>query len=133
MLKLDEFRFRNRFTEDITDAIFTQAIQAVNAQFFGVYSLWSLLPPAERDAKRELCISYLIAWELANSYPESTIGISGSGGMPVRSKRAGPVSISYRDVVRQGGTVLDMLTTNEFGLHALTMLQTAPENFVLVR
>lgn len=133
MLKLDEFRFRNRFTEDITDAIFTQAIQAVNAQFSGVYSLWSLLPPAERDAKRELCISYLIAWELANSYPEYTIGISGSGGMPVRSKRAGPVSIAYRDVVRQGGSVLDMLTTNEFGLHALTMLQTAPENFVLVR
>lgn len=134
MIKVDNFRFRHRFTDDITDLMLEQAIQVVNAQFSGIYYLWSSLPPDVRDAKRELCISYLIAWNLAMTYPDYAINVSGTGAMPLKSKKAGPVSLTYRETVRQGGgTILDSLTVNEFGMQALLMIQTAPENYMLVR
>lgn len=130
---VEQFRFRDRFTEELTDQQLAFALQVVNAQFTGVYQLWCSLPPAERDAKRELCIDYLVAWALVQHYPDLAIGVSGTGALPLKSKKAGPVSIAYRDSVRQGSTILDTLTTNEFGYQALLMLQTAPEMYLLYR
>lgn len=50
--------------------------------------------------------------------------------MPLASKKAGPIFIKYKDVVRQSGSgVLEMLTTNQFGMEALMMIQCAPENY----
>lgn len=133
-LLVGDFRLRNRFTSDITDDIIAQALQMVNAQFSGVYTLWSFLPPDEARAKRELCINYLLGWQLAYSYPEYAVGVQGVGAVPLSSKKIGPITLKYRDLVRQSGSgILDMLTTNEFGLQALAMIQTAPENFILAR
>lgn len=127
----DEFMFKDRFI-DITEPQFAQALQIVNAQFSGVYKLWSSLPPAEARAKRELCINYLLGWQLMTLHPSQSVGASGSGGMPLASKKAGPVFIKYKDVVRQTGSgVLELLTTNEYGLQALQMIQLAPENYIL--
>lgn len=132
-LLLGDFKLRERF-QDLTDDQMSQALQMVNAQFSGVYRLWSFLPPDEKRAKRELCINYLLGWQLANSYPENAVGVQGVGAVPLSSKKIGPISLGYRDLVRQSGSgVLDMLTTNEFGIQALLMIQTAPENFMLAR
>lgn len=131
MLELNDFKFKDRFV-DISEPQFAQSLQLVNAQFSGVYRLWSSLPPAEARAKRELCINYLLGWQLVNMYPEQALDVSGTGGMPISSKKAGPVFIKYKDTVRQAGAgVLDLLTTNEYGLQALMMIQTAPENYML--
>lgn len=127
-IDIADFRFRDRFI-DLSDAQFAQALQMVNAQFSGVYSLWSILPPEDAHAKRELCINYLIAWKLAQMYPESAIRVSGTGGMPLSSKKAGPIFIKYRNMVGQEGSVLSMLTTNSYGVEALTMIQSAPEMY----
>lgn len=130
-LELGDFRFRDKFTE-LTELEFGNALQMVNAQFSGVYSLWATMPPAERLAKRELCINYLIGWQLMLMNPDSVDGMSSVGGMPLDSKRIGPIALKYRNLVRQSGSgVLDMLTTNTFGLLALQMLQSAPENYLL--
>lgn len=130
-ISLSEFQFADRF-EDITDAQLMQALQIINAQFSGVYSLWGLLPPKDAKAKRELCINYLIAWKLMEMYPDSAIDASGTGGMPLSSKKAGGVFIKYKDAVRQiGSGVLEMLTTNEYGMEALTMIQSAPEMYMV--
>lgn len=129
-MDLDDFKFKDNFV-DITSVQIQEALQMVNAQFSGVYSLWSLLPPGEASSKRELCINYLLAWQLASLYPSQTVGIGGTGGMPLLSKKAGPIFIKYRDMVRQSGSgVLEMLTTNQFGLEALMMIQNAPENYM---
>lgn len=130
-LLLGDFKFRSRF-QGLTDDQLSQALQIVNAQFSGVYHLWSILPPDERRAKRELCINYLLGWQLANSYPENAVGVQGVGAIPLDSKKIGPIMLHYRSMVRQGGSVLDILTTNEFGLEALLMLQTAPETYLLM-
>lgn len=126
---LDDFKFKDKFV-DLTDTQINEALQMVNAQFSGVYSLWNILPPEDARAKRELCINYLLAWQLVTLYPTQAIGISGTGGMPMSSKKVGPIFIKYRDVIRQSGSgVLEMLTTNQYGLMALQMIQCAPENY----
>lgn len=132
-LLLDDFRLRNRFLDSLSDDMVAQALQIVNAQFSGVYSLWSILPPDEARAKRELCINYLLGWQLAYSYPDYAVGVQGVGAVPLSSKKIGPISVTYRNILRQEGSALDMLTTNEFGIEALSMIQTAPENFMLAR
>lgn len=129
-VELNDFMFRDKFV-NLTDTQFMSALQAVNAQFSGVYSLWSFLPPDDAHAKRELCINYLIAWKLVMLYPENAVGVAGTGGMPIGSKKAGPIFIKYKNMVRQEESTLSMLTTNQYGIEALTMIQNAPENYMV--
>ena len=127
---VDNFKFRENFL-DLTDSEVLEALQIINAEFSGVYTLWSILSPAERDAKRELCINYLIAWKLTQMYPDSAIDVASTGGIPLSSKKAGPIFIKYRETLRQGDSVLSMLTTNQYGIEALTLMQSAPEMFMV--
>lgn len=130
-VELNDFKFKDRFV-DLTDTQLAQALQIINAQFSGVYSLWRLLPPKDAQAKRELCINYLIAWKLTDMYPDSAIDTAGSGAMPLSMKKVGPITIKYKGIVRQGDSgILEMLTTNEFGLNALSMIQSAPEMYMV--
>lgn len=129
-VELSNFMFRDKFA-GLTDTQFMSALQMVNAQFSGVYSLWSFLPPDNARAKRELCINYLWAWKLVQLYPENAIGVAGTGGMPIGSKKAGPIFIKYKNMVRQEDSVLATLTTNQYGIEALTMIQGAPDNFMV--
>ena len=129
-VELGTFRFKDRFV-GLSDSQFMDALQMVNAQFSGVYSLWSILPPEDAHAKRELCINYLIAWKLVQLYPEQAVGVAGTGGMPIGSKKAGPIFIKYKNMVRQEDSLLSMLTTNQYGIEALTMIQSAPEQYML--
>lgn len=132
-VQLEDFMFSEKFL-DLTEAQLGRALQIVNAQFSGVYTLWAFLPPPERDAKRKLCINYLLAWQLATLYPDQAILSAGTGGMPLKGKKIDSIALQYRDVVRASGSgILDMLTTNEWGLEALMMLQSAPDNYILRR
>ena len=129
-MDLNNFMFRDKFV-GLSDSDLMKALQMVNAQFSGVYSLWSFLPPEDAHAKRELCINYLIAWKLVQLYPEKATGVAGTGSMPIGSKKAGPIFIKYKNMVRQEDSVLASLTTNQFGIEALTMIQSAPEQFMV--
>jgi len=129
-VELNDFKFKDRF-EGLSDDQFLSALQIINAQFSGVYSLWSFLPPDDARAKRELCINYLVAWKLVQMYPENAIGVAGTGGMPIGSKKAGPIFIKYKNMVRQEESTLAMLTTNQYGMEALTMIQSAPETYMV--
>ena len=132
-IQLGDFMFSNKFI-DLTDEQLGKALQIVNAQFSGVYSLWAFLPPDERNAKRKLCMNYLLAWQLATLYPDQAILSTGTGGMPLSAKKIDGVFLKFKDLVRSSGSgILDMLTTNEWGLEALMMLQSAPENYILRR
>lgn len=130
MLLAGDFIFKDEFL-DLTDLQCSKALQIINAEFSGVYSLWSILPPDEAHAKRELCISYLVAWKLAQLYPENAINVQGAGAIPLSSKKVGPIFIKYKELTRQDSSVLSMLTTNQYGLEALTMIQSAPEMFTV--
>lgn len=132
-IQLEDFMFGDKFL-NLTDLQLGTALQIINAQFSGVYTLWAFLPPTERDAKRKLCLNYLLAWQLATLYPDQAILSAGTGGMPLKSKKIDGISLAFRDLVKASGSgILDMLTTNEWGLQALIMIQSAPENYVLRR
>ena len=135
-MRLQDFMFANRF-RDFNDPELQEAVSYVNAMFPGVASLWSAeycpLTDEERNAKRFTCYNFLVAWYIVQNYPSRVVGgVSGGamGGMPLESKSIEDVSIKYKNVIRQGGA-LALLTTNTFGIQALEMLQSAPENFVL--
>lgn len=130
MVELNDFMFKDDFLA-LTDLQVQKALQIINAEFSGVYTLWSFLPPDEARAKRELCINYLVAWKLVQLYPDSVLNVSSTGGLPLSSKKAGPIFIKYKDTVRQGDSMLSMLTTNQYGVEALTMIQSAPEMFMV--
>lgn len=135
-MRLQDFTFGNRF-RDISDPELQEAVAYVNAMFPGVSSLWGaeycVLDDIERNAKRLTCYNYLLAWYLMQNYPSKVIGgISGgsTGPIPLESKSIADVSVKFRNMVRQGSQMA-LLTTNSFGIQALEMIQTAPENFVL--
>lgn len=130
MLELNDFIFKDDFA-NLTDLQFAQALQIINAEFSGVYTLWSFLPPDEARAKRELCVNYLVAWKLMQVYPDNVLSASGTGGIPISSKKAGPIFIKYRELLRQEDSILSMLTTNQYGIEALTMIQSAPEMYMV--
>lgn len=127
---LVEFKFQDKFI-GVTDLQIQQALEIVNAEFSGVGTLWSILPPDAAFAKRELCINYLLAWKLMSLYPESAIDASGMGNIPLSSKKAGPIFIKYKELVRQDQSVLSVLTTNSYGVEALMMIQSAPEMYMV--
>lgn len=126
----NNFSFKDKFI-GLSDVQFNEALQIVNAQFSGVYTLWALLPPSDALAKRRLCINYLVAWKLADMYPESAEGITGTGGMPLAMKKAGTLMVKFKTTVRQSGA-LELLESNNYGLNALAMIQSAPEAFAFI-
>ena len=77
-VELNDFMFRDKFV-GLSDTDLLTALQIVNAQFSGVYTLWSFLPPDDAYAKRRLCINYLVAWKLMQTYPEKAVGAAGTG------------------------------------------------------
>lgn len=130
MVELNDFMFKDDFV-GLTDIQLQRALQIVNAEFSGVYTLWSVLPPDECTSKRELCINYLVAWKLMQTYPEASTSGAGTGGIPLSSKKAGPIFLKYKNILRQEDSVLSMLTTNQYGIEALTMIQSAPEMYMV--
>lgn len=133
---LQDFMFGNRF-RDLTDPEIDEAISYVNAMFPGVAYLWGaeycVLTDEERNAKRLTCYNFLTCWYLVQNYPSKVVGgISGGsmGGLPLESKSMNDVAVKFRNVVRQGSQ-MSLLTTNSYGVQALEMMQSAPENFVL--
>ena len=125
-----DFEFRNRF-RDLSDEQVTQACQEIHARFSGILTLWRVCRADIREAKRRLCMNYLVAWLLTNKYPDQAIGVSGMGGIPLKSKHIADITLSYNLPLRES-SLLSSLTTNSYGVAALEMIQTAPENYTWV-
>ena len=121
------FGFRNRFSEELTDSLIEEAIEIVYSDWSGVSSLWQGI--TTRDAKIETCYSYLVGWWLADTYPALVNGVFVTGGVPLQRKNIGGVDLTFKALDVQGQ--LEQLTTNYFGLKALSMLQSVPEKYRL--
>lgn len=132
-MRLQDFLYKDFFT-GITDAQFAVALEIIKTRFYGVASLWGICDPATRTAKRRLCYSNLLAWQLMALYPESVPeGTANMGALPLDAKTIENISLKYRDLIRQDTHgILDSLMTNYFGQQALLELQSAPEMYMLV-
>jgi hypothetical protein len=126
-----DFMFGDNF-EELESGEIERAGEAVRVLFYGVSTLWSMLPRAIAERKRELCYQYLTAWQLAMWYPERVLGVANNGGLPLQSKSVKNIALTFKDMTRQAGS-LEELQTNSFGVQALSMIQSAPENFMMAR
>lgn len=121
-----EFKFAHKFPNLIQDD-FELAYVEISTQYTGIQELWAKLEPTIRDAKRDLCYNYLVAWYLANINPIEAEDVVHDGGKPLISKNIGGTSLSYKDIEVPPG--FEQFTTNVFGLEALKMILSAPERF----
>lgn len=119
-----DFTYRGNFS-GLTDAQVTAAIGIIEALYYGAcFELWGPIPDPQRSNMRTQVENLLIAWYLANIYPEKVTGIDVNGS-PLVSKSIGGTSVAFRDYDVQGG--LENLMSNPFGQLAYQYIQNAPE------
>jgi len=122
----ETFSFRHNFRE-LKAEVITQAISDISVLYSGITDLWSTLDATTQQAKQDLLTSLLVAWQLADLYPEQTEGVVSNGGMPLSSKEASGVVLKFLPVKVQES--MYPLFTNTFGIRALNMIMSAPERF----
>ena len=121
-----EFKFADNFPT-LTDADINNAYEIVSVMFSGILQCWRVLSEPLRTQKRQLCLNYLVAWNLLDTNPQSAIGVMGNGGMALTSKSIGGTSLSFADMDAQEG--IKQLNSNVFGQMALMLIQSVPERF----
>jgi hypothetical protein len=125
----EDFMFGENF-RGISEEQIERAAGAVRDIFYGVRTLWGVMPHEAAERKRALCYQFLTAWQLAVWHPGNVVGVASNGGLPLQSKSIKNINLSFLNIVRQG-TALAELQSNPFGVQALEMIQSAPENFML--
>jgi hypothetical protein len=105
------------------------AISEVSAQWSGTQEFWADLEATIRQRKRDILLSLLVAWHLADMHPEACKGVVINGGMPLASKESAGVTIKFLPAKYQ--EALYPLMTNTFGVRAMSMIHSAPERFSL--
>jgi len=131
MTSFEDFEFAQYFT-GITAQQVNKALDRVTAQWYGLLNgdLWASLPQSVQAAKMDAMSDLLVAWYLANNFPDRVVNAIANGAVPLSSKSIDGVSVSYKDIENVQGE-LKLLMTNQWGVAALQMFQSAPERFLL--
>lgn len=135
--KITKVWFRTRYGQNFPDllaedkdTILDTCIEDVYTLFYGVGELWSHLDREEYVLKTQLCYGLLTAWYIADLFPDFTLGVMSTGGIPLRSKQIGGTKIMFGEVTKKTGAVnnadlLQALKSNVFGAKAYLMIKTS--------
>lgn len=136
--QIDRVWFRARYGQNFPDLLDTEmnafldtCIEDVYTLFYGVGELWEHLERKEYVDKTHLCYGLLVAWYIADLFPDYSIGVvSAGGGIPLKSKQIGGVKIMFGDASSKAGAVnnadlLQSLKSNAFGAKAYFMIKTS--------
>jgi hypothetical protein len=131
MTSFEDFEFAQYFP-GITAQQVNKALARVQAQWYGLLNgdLWASLPQAVQAAKIDAMSDLLVAWYLANNFPDHVVNAIANGALPLSGKSIDGVSVSYKDVENVQGE-MKLLLTNQWGVAALQMFQSSPERFAL--
>lgn len=121
--------FPDLLAEDKNDMLDT-CIEDVYTLFHGVGELWSHLDREEYVLKTQLCYGLLTAWYIADLFPDYTLGVMSTGGIPLKSKQIGGTKIIFGEAFKKTGAVnnadlLQALKSNVFGAKAYLMIKTS--------
>ena len=121
--------FPDLLAEDKNDILDT-CIEDVYTLFYGVGELWSHLDREEDVLKTQLCYGLLTAWYIADLFPDFTLGVMSTGGIPLKSKQIGGTKIMFGEASKKTGAVnnadlLQALKSNVFGAKAYLMIKTS--------
>lgn len=131
MTSFEDFEFAQYFP-GITAQQTNKALERVTAQWYGLLNgdLWASLPANVKASKIDAVSDLLVAWYLANNFPDHVANAISNGAIPISSKSIDGVSVTYKDVENVQGE-LKLLLTNQWGVAALQIFQSAPERFLL--
>lgn len=137
----DDFRrhFLDRFPKLVSadkDDLIDEAIEAVYDIYTGVNTLWNLQPAQVWFDKTRRCFLFLTAWYITDMYPTYAAGIPSMGGIPIKEKRIGGVTLKFNteDAMTRNSNYLDVLKgllTNPFGKQAYMMITTSAKRTAL--
>lgn len=129
--------FRTRYGQNFPDLldkskndILDTCITDTYTLFAGVSELWSHLGREEYVLKTQLCYGLLVAWYIADLFPDLTLGVMSTGGIPLKSKQIGGTKIMFGEASKKAGSVnnadlLQALRSNVFGAKAYLMIKTS--------
>ena len=136
--KIDHIWFRARYGQNFPDLLGKEkddfldtCIEDVYTLFYGVADLWSHLSREIYVSKTQMCYGLLVAWYIADLFPDLTLGVVSAGsGLAVKRKRIGNTDITFGDVANKAGAInnadlLQGLKSNAFGVKAYTMIKTS--------
>lgn len=129
--------FRTRYGQNFPDLlakdkndILDTCIMDVYTLFAGISDLWEHLDRKEYVLKTQLCYGLLVAWYIADLFPDYTLGVMSTGGIPLKSKQIGGTKIMFGEASKKVGAVnnadlLQSLKSNVFGAKAYLMIKTS--------
>ena len=135
--KITRVWFRSRYGQNFPDLlaedkndILDTCIEDVYTLFYGVGELWSHLNREEYVLKTQLCYGLLTAWYIADLFPDFTLGVMSTGGIPLKSKQIGGTKIIFGEASKKTGAVNNAdlrqaLKSNVFGAKAYLMIKTS--------
>lgn len=112
------------------DSFLDTCIQDIYSLFAGIPDLWDYLDRTVYENKTQMCYGLLVAWYIADLFPDLGVGIMSTGGIPLKAKRIGNTSIQFGDTASSVGSVnnadlLNSLKSNSFGAKAYLMIKTS--------
>ena len=129
--------FRTRYGQSFPDLLVEEkndfldtCISDIYTLFYGIGDLWSHLDRKEYVDKTQLCYGLLLAWYITDLFPDLSLGVVSSGGIPLRMKQIGGTKIQFADVASSAGAVnnadlLQSLKSNSYGAKAYLMIKTS--------
>lgn len=135
--KITRVWFRTRYGQSFPDLlpedkndILDTCINDVYTLFYGVSELWEHLPREAYVEKTQLCYGLLLAWYIADLFPDYTVGVMSTGGIPLKSKQIGGTKIMFGDTASKVGAInnadlLQSLKSNAYGAKAYLMIKTS--------
>ena len=142
--KIDRVWFLARYGEQFPDFLaedteetLDACIEDVYSLFYGVGDLWAHMDRQIYEDKTRLCYGLLVAWYIADLFPDKTLGVMSTGGIPLKAKKIGGTIIQFADAKKAAGAVnnadlLQSLKSNAFGAKAYMMIKTSGKlNFFL--
>jgi hypothetical protein len=112
------------------------AIDTVYAMFVGVGTIWDLHAQQVWWDKTHVCYRFLVAWYLADRYPELSASYISVDGIPIKRKKVDGVDLTFatemlQDTPAKGFDSLSGLKSNDFGRKALMMIRSSAKKSIL--
>ena len=135
--KINREWFRTRYGQSFPDLLpadknefLDTCINDVYTLFYGVGDLWSHMARREYVDKTQLCYGLLIAWYITDLFPDLSLGVVSSGGIPIKMKSIGGTKIQFGETSSNAGAVnnadlLQSLKSNSYGAKAYLMIKTS--------
>lgn len=135
--KINREWFRTRYGQSFPDLLpadknefLDTCINDVYTLFYGVGDLWAHMARREYVDKTQLCYGLLIAWYITDLFPDLSLGVVSSGGIPIKMKSIGGTKIQFGETASNAGAVnnadlLQSLKSNSYGAKAYLMIKTS--------